>query len=93
MSPPVSNKPSNQQLNSELSPRPGRLYTAPAQQDLNVGGSVLRVLLYVHSLMPRASPAAFPYQASQSWPSLLFFFLQAWTLTFSSQSAEDLEQT
>lgn len=60
MSPPVSNKPSNQQLNSELSPRPGRLYTAPAQRNLNVGGSVLRVLLYVHSLMPRASPAAFP---------------------------------
>lgn len=92
MSPPVSNKPSNQQLNGELSPRPGRFYTAPAQRDLNVGGNVLRMLLYAHSRMPRASPAAFPTKPARVG-LLSFFCLQPWTLTFSSHSAEDLEQT
>lgn len=74
MSPPVSNKPSNQKLNGELSPWPGRFYTAPAQRDLNVGGSMLRVLLYVHSWMPRASPAAFPTKLARVGLLSSFFF-------------------
>lgn len=55
-----------------LSPWPGRLYAAPAQQDLNVGGSVLRTLLYVHPNIPGASPAAFPTKSA--WAGLLSCF-------------------